>query len=160
MSKKSNKQKKQIKVQDKALYWEDLIGPSKEVRKSLIDLNASLKGIAAKFKNEIEKSEELNKIFTGIGYTVNDLTERYLTVRRSHSKDLGEGQVAYFKGKVDAENNKQIELFMNATLAYAGLANQLQVVANTSVAALVADLQKTLEGENNGKQQESRESSK
>jgi len=144
MSKKKRNKKTNYKVEDKVVKWEDLAETSENIRKTLADLNMKMMEISNRFKEQIENNPNLSKTLQGIVLTLNDLTEQYVTVKASHSKGAPD-QPVFFTGDVNPEDDKQMELYMNATIAYAGLANQLQVVGHTSVAALLTELQAELE---------------
>lgn len=148
MSKRKTNKKNNIKIKEeqKDLFWDDLITPAEEIRKNLADINANLKAMYEKYE-EYFNNPEIAKIYTGIGKALEEIVKNYTTLRSLHSKTEGD-VIKYYSGKVNPDDQKQLDLYINISMAYGGVTNQILVLTNTSIVALTNALQTLLDKEN------------
>jgi len=142
MSKKKQRKNTNIKVKEKEvkdLFWEDLIQPSIELRDNLASINLNLKALYEKYEEHF-KNPEIQKIYSGIGKALEELVKNFKTLESLHTKEVN-GVLKYYAGKVDPEDQKQVDLYINISLGYGGIANQVLVLTNTSIIALTNKLQ-------------------
>jgi len=143
--------KKKIKVEDnERLKWEDLADTSLALRQSLGEINASIMKLSENLKDVIDSNPDVQQVYNGVVKSLEDLVNKWVELKKLHSTEK-DGKYYYWMGELDINNDKMVDHYMNLSLAYGGLTNEVVTLANTSIAALAAEIEKHMDtGEKDG----------
>lgn len=166
--KQETEQKKKLKKSAKKPKWDDLKELNLTYRNNLKELYlniAKLKSFAIKnglFDKEAEDLYEgIKKSAEEVDALLESLTRAHAKVEEFEEDGVKKLKLAFFTGPIDEDNEKEVQLYLDAMTGYAGIFEKISILAMNSVVTFQSHIttlyeskkQNEEEGDGNGSEQ-------
>ncbi len=132
-------QKKKAKKLSKNPKWDDLKDLNLEYRNRLKELYANIAKLKLFATKKGLYDKEAEELYEGIKKSAEEIDKRLDELTRAHAKveEIEEDgvkklKIVFFTGPVDEKNEKEVQLYLDCMIGYAGIFEQISVLAMNS----------------------------
>lgn len=142
---KGNKLPFKLVDEDKSeLEWDSLTTLYQEIATGMKEISAKLQMIKSTINKELGDDEDLDILFKGTLGVYKELIDEIANITKAHSRSTSDGKVQFFTGRVNTENEKEFDHYINIVTTYNSILEKISSFASTSILTLMTTFQEKL----------------